>query len=143
MDFTSWWVIWQRYKTNVGWITSLIIAVAVGWQLGRMMSPYYASNPIVLSEVPVETTIAELESLKQTGIAARPNTTKQPTVAGTVTPSTDIQFVASKNSTLYHHISCPSAKRILPANLRSFKTPEEAERAGFSPSKCALEKIKR
>lgn len=144
MDFTSFWVAWQRYKANVLVITAIVVAFAVGWQAGRMMSPYYASSPIILTDVPSQEVVKSLESVKQAGIAARP-TPKGPAVAAAVTasPSTSQgEFVASKNSNLYHHKSCPTVARISEANKRFFATAQEAEAAGLTPSKCTLDKLK-
>jgi hypothetical protein len=144
MDSTSLWVTWQKHKNNLGWIAAIILSLAIGWQSGRMMSPYYAAHPIVLTDVPKEEITAQLQDLKQAGIAARPVSNKEPVVAAatTTTAPNSPEFVASKNSTLYHHSSCPAAKQIKPENLRQFKTAQDAELAGLTPSKCTLEKVK-
>lgn len=106
------------------------------------MSPYYASSPIILTDVPADDVVNSLESLKQSGIASRPKSTKEPTVAAAVTASQG-EYVASKNSNLYHHKSCATVNRISDANKRFFATAQEAEAAGLTPSKCTLDKIKR
>lgn len=144
MDFTSLWVSWQKHKNNLGWIVAIILSLAIGWQSGRMMSPYYAAHPIILTDVPKEEITAQLEDLKRAGIAARPPSNKEPAVAAAITSSvpSSAEFVASKNSTLYHHSTCPAAKQIKAENLRQFKNAQEAESAGFTPSKCTLDKVK-
>ena len=45
----------------------------------------------------------------------------------------DAGYVASKNSNKYHLATCSVAKKIDPANKVTFKTPEEAIGAGYSP----------
>ncbi|MBI3255611.1 MAG: hypothetical protein HYZ63_01445 [Candidatus Andersenbacteria bacterium] len=145
MDFTSLWVTWQRYKTNVLVITAIVAAFGVGWQVGRMMSPYYASSPIILTDVTSQEMVKSLETLKQTGIAARPTAAKEPVVAAATTTNPGAsqgEFVASKNSNLYHHKSCATVNRISQANKRFFATALEAEAAGLTPSKCTLDKLK-
>lgn len=143
MDFTSLWTLWQKYRSSVSLITLLVVVFGAGFQSGRIISPYYASTPIILTDAPQEEVISQLEEIKQTGIAARP--TPKPSVAAVTTtaPVSDAEFVASKNSTLYHYKTCPSVSRISPANKVTFKTAQEAEAAGFSPSKCTIDTLKR
>lgn len=72
------------------------------------------------------------------GISSTPDPT--PTVGvtnGSVAGSTSRQFVGSKNSSLYHHVSCPSANRIKAENQVWWPTKEAAEAAGYTPSQCA------
>lgn len=145
MDFTSLWILWQKHHAKAGMVLVAVLSFLVGWQGGRITSPYYSATPIVFEEIKSAdippSDIASLESIKQQGIVARkPTTATQPAVAGAVTQAQG-SFIASKNSTLYHHISCPSAKRIAVANQRWFNNPEEAQKAGFSPSQCAQEYI--
>ena len=47
----------------------------------------------------------------------------------------DYQYVASKNSTVFHTLTCRSAKRISPENLVAYKTRQEAINAGKRPCK--------
>jgi len=98
--------------------------------------------PIIFTDVPKEDISQVIEGVKLSGVALRPATSKQPAVAAATTlPNTSSSgdYIASKNSNLYHHISCAAAKRILPAHARYFKTPQEAEGVGLTPSKCTLE----
>jgi hypothetical protein len=44
-----------------------------------------------------------------------------------------VQYVASKNSKVFHKADCPSAKRILPKNLVTYATREDAVKAGKRP----------
>jgi hypothetical protein len=48
---------------------------------------------------------------------------------------TEYQYVASKNSTVFHTLTCRSAKRISPENLVGYKTRQEAINAGKRPCK--------
>jgi len=45
------------------------------------------------------------------------------------------EFWASKNSNKYHYSDCKWAQKIKPENLVKFKTPEEAQKAGYVPCK--------
>lgn len=145
MDFTSLWILWQKHHAKAGIGIIIALSFLLGWQGGRITSPYYAATPIVFEEIKSEdlppSDLASLESIKQQGVAARKPAATQAAVAGTATQA-QAAYVASKNSSLYHHISCPSAKRIAVANQRWFKSPEEAQKAGFSPSQCAQEYIR-
>lgn len=42
--------------------------------------------------------------------------------------------VASKSGSKYHLPDCPGVKTILPANKITFSSPQEAERAGYTPA---------
>ncbi len=54
----------------------------------------------------------------------------------TVKPTTaEHEFVASKNSKVFHKATCSSAKRIKPGNLVSYGTREKATEAGKRPCK--------
>ena len=58
-------------------------------------------------------------------------TTEQSTTEQTV--DTTGKYVASNDSDKYHYPDCRWAEKILPENLISFDTEEEAVSAGFSP----------
>jgi len=47
----------------------------------------------------------------------------------------ETQYVASKNSKVFHKADCPSAKRILPKNLVTYATREDAVKSGKRPCK--------
>jgi len=47
----------------------------------------------------------------------------------------DTTYVASSKSDKYHYAGCQSAKRISPANLITFDSVEEAQKAGYVPCK--------
>ncbi|MEX2054735.1 MAG: hypothetical protein WD972_01000 [Candidatus Andersenbacteria bacterium] len=166
MDATSWFVAWQRHKGRLGTIIVGLLLFIVGWQAGRVTSPYYAAHQIVFNDAePSGGSPEELLALQQEGVAMRAGTVAaatvlptgqagSPTVAGAVstpTPAseaaveasgtTEKLYVASKNSNLYHHKDCPSVSRIKEENKVWFTTPEAAEAAGLSPSQCTEEKL--
>jgi len=62
-------------------------------------------------------------------------------VAGTSAPTSQKQFVGSVNSSLYHHKDCATANRIKEENKLWFASTEEAEAAGYQPSKCTRDKL--
>jgi methylphosphotriester-DNA--protein-cysteine methyltransferase len=46
-----------------------------------------------------------------------------------------VEFWASKKSNKYHYPDCRWAQKIKPENLIKFKSPEEAQQAGYIPCK--------
>jgi methylphosphotriester-DNA--protein-cysteine methyltransferase len=47
----------------------------------------------------------------------------------------DFKYVASSNSKKYHYLACKWAKKISPKNLVTFKSAQEALKAGYIPCK--------
>lgn len=151
MDATSLWVATRRHGHRLGYIVTALIVFLAGWQTGRVMSPYYAAHPIVFTESTGNQT--DSGGTAQDLIALQsPSATTAPAVAGVSAssepqpttanqPKTSGQYVASKNSDLYHHLDCPSWQRIKPENQVWFDSPEQAEAAGFKPSQCTAEKL--
>lgn len=45
------------------------------------------------------------------------------------------EYWGSKNSNKYHNPTCIWAQKIKPGNLVKFKSPEDAQKAGFVPCK--------
>ncbi len=165
MSLASLWVFWKQHNHRAGYVVAGLLLLAVGWQMGRVTSPYYAANPIVFQEAPG---VAEqnngaadkLAALQQAGQNVA-KVGESPQVAGAATasptplvgetplrspssagpaPSTEERiYVGSKNSNLYHHKDCPSAKQIKEENQVWWPTREAAEAAGYSPSKCTQE----
>lgn len=120
-----------------------ILIFAVGWQTGKVMSPYYAAHPIVFEDRPCEGQTSsggsqeELTTLQEQGGGVTPSPKAAPAVAGT----SQKLFVGSVNSNLYHHKDCSTANRIKEENKIWFGSTEEAEAAGYSPSKCTRQKL--
>ena len=122
-----------KYDKVIGYSIFGILLFLLGWQTGRVMSPYYASSPIIFEDRQCNTcpssggTSEALESL-----ISSPSTSSAPSVptdrAGT--------YVGSKNSTLFHHYTCASAKSIKLANQVWFVTYDAAIAVGRTPSAC-------
>lgn len=152
-DLTSLWAFYQKNKQSAGQALVGILLFAAGWQLGHVMSPYYAAHPIVFSDnarQAVGGSQQELVALQKEGkdMQAQAAAKAAPAVAGIrqegAAPAEALAkagFVASVNSTLYHHPDCPTAKRIKDVNQVWFASQAEAEAAGYSPSKCTLDKL--
>ena len=49
--------------------------------------------------------------------------------------SADYKYVGSANSKKYHYPTCKWAKKITPKNMVTFKSAEEALKAGYVPCK--------
>ena len=152
MDLTTMWVQGQKHKS---WLGPLIVGGVLfiaGWFTGRAMSPYYAAHPIVFDEKAEENVSAGGAVEDLVALQAVGESTPQPAVAAAQTSMSEAKpttspalaeqklFVASINSDLYHHRDCPSAKRIKEENQVWFASEEQAQAAGYSASKCTLER---
>jgi|GEM_PF-673866 len=159
MDFTQTWVTFTRYKGQLGLLVAGIMLFAAGWQLGRVMSPYYAAHSIVFTEVAANDAgnPLALQQLREQGLAkASPiptvNTpqvagvvavaTATPTVTLTATDAAAKTYVGSINSDKYHHRDCAAANQIKEENKVWFATPQDAEAAGYTASKCTQDRLK-
>lgn len=166
MSLASLWVTWKRHQHQVGYAIVGILLFAAGWQTGRVMSPYYAASPIVFEEAPgtpvgasggsTEALVALQEAGQQNTPQVAAATTSAPAAGGgegalpspslpspsAFAETTTKLFVGSKNSNLYHHKTCPSAKRIKEENQIWWPTKEAAEAAGYMASKCTKDLLK-
>lgn len=106
---------------------------ATGWETGKVMSPYYASTPIVFEDHQPAAGGGE-EQLK--ALSASPLPTGSAQVQAATITNAQGKYVASKNSTLFHDLSCPAAKSIKPENQVWFASVDAARAAGYSPSAC-------
>lgn len=156
MDPTSLWTLTKLHRKILGNSVVVVLVFIAGWQVGRVMSPYYATQPIVFEEQQCDTTAnpggtrEELISLQEEGReqgaptispSAPPEQPEQTqeAIAGTTTEAKE--FVGSVNSDLYHHPDCAAARRIKEENKVWFASVEDAQAAGYSPSKCTQEKV--
>lgn len=140
MALESLWVLWKQHRHRAGQATAALLLFAAGWQTGRVMSPYYAASPIVFQESPATPAGANTGSAE--ALVTLQEASPQPLVAGESTPpATSGLFVGSKNSNLYHHKDCPSAKQIKNENQIWWPDAESAEAAGYSPSKCTQNRL--
>ncbi|MEX0650215.1 MAG: hypothetical protein WD200_04380 [Candidatus Andersenbacteria bacterium] len=142
LDSTSLWMFVKKYERRLSSILLGALLFAAGWQTGRVMSPYYSSQPIVFQDRQCSAcsssggSVSELQGLRDEGVALREEKDK-PAVAGSSSQSRSEQFVASKNSNLFHHVSCPTVSQIKAANQVWYATVEEARGAGKTASSCA------
>jgi hypothetical protein len=158
MSLASLWVTWKQHQHRIGSVVVGLLLFAAGWQTGRVMSPYYASHPIVFEEAAGEANtnngsvdeLVALQAAGQPGLPAKalPQAAGDSgAVAATTTSASPIPeasqrlFVGSKNSNLYHHKDCPSAKRIKEANQIWWPSTEAAEAHGYRASQCTKEKL--
>lgn len=158
---TLWLLLTKRSEIMLLLIAGLVL-FAAGWHLGRVMSPYYAAHPLIFqeadgSQASASSDPAALLALQDEGTdqpdqqLAAPQSTPSTAVAGTTTDTDTTQaptvgegsglFVASVNSDLYHHKDCTAWLRIKEENRVWFNTKEDAEKAGYGPSKCTTEKL--
>lgn len=149
MDLTRWWVAARLHSGKFVAAALGLLLFAAGWQAGRVTSPYYAAHPIIFKDSG-HGSRGDLTTLREQGQpTAAPNDTPRadalavPAVAGSSTASIQGKFVGSVNSDLYHHSDCPLGRRIKEENQVWFDTVEDAEDAGYKPSKCTQEKLGR
>lgn len=165
MDLSTYWAFWQRHKDKSGLLLSIIITFIGGWYLGQVTSPYYLATPIVFednacerasgtaedlnalvtdkdTEQPVNNEVVNVGTGSEKSLTASPPAAT-PQVAGSSadTSLNNKKFVGSINSTLFHDPSCSASKNIKESNQIWFASVEEAQKAGYSPSKCTQEKL--
>ena len=131
-------------------ILGMVIIFAAGWYGGRETAPYTNAQPIVFEDTECLTSNESVEELKKL-VEEKPEpeqgSTPSPAVAGAVTTTnptggvTAQKFVGSINSNLFHDPTCSSASRIKPENQIWFASIEDANRAGYSASKCTQDKL--
>lgn len=159
MDGTGAWVAFTRYRGRLGWVIVGLLLFAAGWQLGRVMSPYYAAHPITFSETVLSPDTSPgspeaLQQLRERGVALRatPDAAAAPQVAGEIsspiptlaTPAIGTKlFVASVNSDKYHYKDCPAVRQIKEENKVWFGSAKEAETAGYTASQCTQDRAGR
>lgn len=160
MDLTALWSFYQKHKDRIGYAICGIAILIVGFQAGRVTSPYYAAHPIVFQEECKTASgsggsAEELVALKEAGQnltadsrspgvgeTASQSPAQSPAVAGANAQAAQKgQFVGSKNSDKYHHPDCSTWQRIKPENQVWFSSREDAESKGYKPTKCTAEKI--
>ncbi len=135
VDPSLWWVFLKKNEKQILFVLYSSLLFVIGWQMGRIMSPYYASHPIVFEDRHCAACASSGGSAQELKVLQQ-QSESQPEIAGTTTSEKGM-FVASKSSNLYHHHTCSTASRIKPENQRWFATAEEAKTAGLSPSKCS------
>ena len=158
MSLGAWWL---ALKTNKKLVLNILVGVALfaaGWQLGRVMSPYYAAHPIIFQE---NGSVAggspdELVELLEEGRASTAASSKQqvagdqrsylqpsPRLRPAGTQSEELargRFVGSKNFNKYHAVpECATWKQIKTANQIWFADQAEAQSAGYVPTSCTSE----
>lgn len=100
----------------------------VGWEAGKVTSPYYAATPIVFEDHQPSAGGGE-DQLRALGTSSSPS-------PSSTSAQNQGKYVASKNSTLFHDSSCTSAKSIKVENQVWFASVDEARASGRSPSAC-------
>lgn len=154
MELSSFWAFIKTRRQLIGTILLGVVLFLLGWQLGRAMSPYYDSRPIIFSDENCSNkaggTLEELSALQRKGQALQSPAGESPSSqpkASVAAASAGIQeqttklFIGNKNSRLFHHRDCPTWQRIGLTNRVQFSTAEEATAAGYQPTQCTQQKI--
>lgn len=97
----------------------LILVAAASFGLGRQ------SMANRTSDVPAEAAAAVI-----TSVSPPPKQTK----AIETSTTSQIRYVASRNGSVYHLLTCPGAKQISEANKIYFDSKEAAAAAGYKPA---------
>lgn len=134
MAGTSLRMFFAKHDKAIGYSIFGILIFLLGWQMGRVMSPYYASSPIVFEDRQCNTCPSSggpSEALQS--LISSPTISSAPSV-----PQNDSRgvYVGSRNSTLFHHYTCASARTIKAENQVWFATYDAAIVAGRTPSAC-------
>lgn len=95
-------------------------------QVEAFITAYLAANPQGIQ--PTEAGTRDTASPARRRERAEPATRPKPVVA-------EYEYVASKNSRVFHKPECSSAKRIKPENLIGYNSRDEAIKAGRRPCK--------
>ncbi|MEK7499310.1 MAG: hypothetical protein AAB649_01755 [Patescibacteria group bacterium] len=135
MAFAQWKMFLVKYDKTIGLCIAALLIFFFGWQTGRIMSPYYASSQIVFEDRTCNTcpsSVGTPESLQELKEGTKP-----PDV-GAASGTSDSRglYVGSKNSTLFHHYTCASAKTIKAENQVWYASYDAAVNAGRAPSAC-------
>ena len=124
-----------KHDKTIGFSIGAILIFLLGWQAGRVMSPYYASSQIVFEDRVCTTcpsSVGTPESLQELKEGTKP---PDATSSSAVADSKGL-YVGSKNSSLFHHYTCASAKSIKAENQVWYASYDAAVQAGRSPSAC-------
>lgn len=140
MAGTSLRMFFVKYDKAIGYSIFGILLFLLGWQAGRVMSPYYASSPIVFEDRQCSvcpSSGGSSEALQS--LISSPSPSSTPSV-----PQNDSKgvYVGSKNSALFHHYTCASAKTIKAVNQVWFATYDAAVAAGRTPSACTAKQLR-
>lgn len=134
MAGTSIRMFFAKYDKTIWYSIFGTFLFLLGWQLGRVMSPYYASSPIVFEDRQCSacpSSGGSPEGLRQ--LVASPQVSNILPVPQSASQGL---YVGSKNSTLFHHMTCASARSIKVVNQVWFATYDAAIAAGRTPSAC-------
>jgi hypothetical protein len=127
----------DRFKSllqdDLFFYTALIVLIAIAsFGLGRAS---------VTHQSPENKPILEIGAQKASGIQSQSTANKQSASSSAKSDQNSVpatvgtnSYVASKNGTKYHLITCPGAKQIKEENKIYFSTKEEALKAGYTPA---------
>lgn len=135
MQFASIQLFFKQYDKALGAGVIAVLIFLLGWHAGRIMSPYYASTPIVFEDRACSACPSSSGSLQELQNTSSGNLIPVGT-PNALTGDLKGSYVASKNSNLFHHATCSSAKTIKPENQIWYGTYEEASASGRQPSSC-------
>ncbi len=139
MEWADFRLFFKQHDTAIGAGIIAILIFLLGWHMGRIMSPYYASTPIVFEDRTCNACPASSGSLQELQNDSAGNLIPTSTSDVRINDSGGLPaglYVASKNSDLFHHYTCPSAHTIKEENQLWFATYEEAAASGRQPSSC-------
>src|SRR3989344_9054615 len=105
MAISQWRLFIVKYDKIIGIGIFTILVFLLGWQTGRIMSPYYASSQIVFEDRTCSTcpsSVGTSESLQELREGIKPPVnTSSAAISDTSAQAQQGLYVASKNSTLF------------------------------------------
>ncbi len=116
---------WNKYKDEILLVLIVVLVGFGGFGLGRLSVKEVKKEPVSI--------VGAIEQSKQVAsVSNSANKTNSANLSNQATGSGEV--VASKNGKVYHLPWCPGALKVKPENLISFKSAEEAKKAGLTPA---------
>jgi hypothetical protein len=109
-----------RKTKDIVLVLTIALLGIVSFGLGRLSAETNTEKvPVTLCESIIQPETQQNEASAATSLTS---------------PGATMQYVASKNGTVYHLPWCSGAKRISKENMVWFSTKTEAEKAGYRPA---------
>ena len=126
--------LWQNLRAGKDDILLVLIIALIGFGgfgLGRLSVKEFKKEPVSILSGPKSRTVLDSEA-KVSNSANLSNLSNSTNLSSVSSNSGEV--VASKNGKVYHLPWCPGALKIKSENLITFKSVEEAKRAGLAPA---------
>lgn len=129
---------WLKYEPKIALGIGLILVAVLAFEAGVLKGQKWQQSPLVIEKQAIsdQNSSQNASSTQNLPSQTPQNSSAVSDTTSTQTPAKDCQFVASKNSNIYHVPTCGSARRIKPENLVCFKDENDARSKGYTPHSC-------